>query len=274
MRATARGFPASRGPLSWTWTINIISLMVLIVSSWSCEKAGPGRTMCPDGELSPRNRHPRGERRQLVLRSPRTFNLASEIGQGPFQGVLSRTDRFARGLECGLLREDDAGQAMPSQLVFDDGPKQMSFHRVGANVRTADDGRVDQAARNDPGPTWDPLVRAAIRDELPERLSRDMTDSLQPLLDSIFIQLQLALRLVHGVERLPRLRNRRIAQVDVASMEDGRRRYGTRNDCGGSPPGLDAESQRHVRHRGRINGRRKKMRDEQGLSGSTESPLG
>src|SRR5207249_238332 len=74
--------------------------------------------------------------------------------------------------------------------------------------------------------------------------------------------------------RRPRRRNRRIAQVDVASMEDGRRRYGTRNDCGGSPPGLDAESQRHVRHRGRINGRRKKMRDEQGLSGSTESPLG
>jgi len=230
--------------------------------------------MCSDGELSLRNRHPPGKGRQLFLRSPRTFNLTSEIGQASFQRVLWRTDRFARGLEGGLLGEDDAGQAMRSQLVLNDGPKQMSFHRVGANVRTADGRRVDEAARNDTGPIWGPPVHAAIRYELPERLSRDMTDHLQPLLDSIFVQLQLALRLVHGVERLPRLRNRRIAQVDVASMEDGRRRYGTRNDCGGSPPGLDAESQRHVRHRGRINGRRKKMRDEQGLSGSKESPLG
>src|SRR5713226_6836016 len=122
--------------------------MVLIVSPWRCEKAGPGGTMCSDGELSPRNRHPRGECRQLFLRSPRTFNLASEIGQGPFQGVLSRTDRFARGLEGGLLGEDDAGQVTRSQLVLDDGPKQMSFHRVGANVRTADGRWIDQAARN------------------------------------------------------------------------------------------------------------------------------
>src|SRR2546425_5576661 len=85
--------------------------------------------MCSDDELSPRNRHPPGKGRQLLLRSPRTFNLASEIGQGPFQGVFSRTDRFARGLEGNLLREDDAGQGVRSQLVFNNGPKQMSFHR-------------------------------------------------------------------------------------------------------------------------------------------------
>src|SRR2546422_10249369 len=119
--------------------------------------------MCSDDELSPRNRHPPGKGRQLLLRSPRTFTLASEIGQGPFHGVFSRTDRFARGLEGNLLREDDAGQAMRSQPVVDDGSKQLSFHRVGANVRTADGRRVDQAARNDPGPSWGPLVRAAIR---------------------------------------------------------------------------------------------------------------
>src|SRR5207245_3684023 len=102
---------------------------------------------------------------------------------------------------------------------------------------------------------------------------RDVTDDLHALIDSILVQLQLALRVVNGVERLPRLRNRRVAQIDVASMEDGRRGRRTRNDGGGGPPGLDAESQRHVRHRGRIDERRTKVRGKQGLSGSIESPL-
>src|SRR3989449_11350653 len=150
-------------------------------------KSGPVGAMCSDDELSPRNRHPRGECRQLILRSPRTFNLTSEIGQGLFQSVLRRTDRFARGLEGRLLREDDAGQTKRPQLIFNGGPKQVSFHGVGANVRTADGRRVDEAARNDPGPIWGPPVHAAFRYELPERLSRDMTDHLQPLLDSIFV---------------------------------------------------------------------------------------
>src|SRR2546422_9736954 len=150
-------------------------------------KSGPVGAMCSDDELSPRNRHPRGECRQLILRSPRTFNLTSEIGQGLFQSVLRRTDRFARGLKGGLLGEDDAGQAMRSQFVFNDGPKQMSFHRVGANVRTADGRRVDEAARNDTGPIWGPPVHTAIRYELPHRQSPDITDHLQPLLDSIFV---------------------------------------------------------------------------------------
>src|SRR3989442_12950969 len=104
--------------------------------------------MCSDDELSPRNRHPPGKGRQLFLRSPWTFNLASEIGQGPLQVVLSRTDRFARGLECGLLREDNAGQGVRSQLVFNNGPTQMSFHRVCASVRAADVIRFVQVARN------------------------------------------------------------------------------------------------------------------------------
>jgi len=54
---------------------------------------------------------------------------------------------------------------MRSQLVFDDGPKQLSFQSVGPNVRTADDRRVDQAARNDPGTMRGRSARAAIRQE-------------------------------------------------------------------------------------------------------------
>src|SRR3989449_8878925 len=138
-----------------------------LIASCGRHESGPVRAMCSDGELSLRNRHPPGKGRQLFLRSPQTFNLTSGIGQASFQRVLWRTDRFARGLEGGLLGEDDAGQAMRSQLVFNDGSKQGSFHGVGANVRTADSRRSDEAARKDSGPIWGPPVHAAFRYELP-----------------------------------------------------------------------------------------------------------
>src|SRR2546430_14950146 len=144
-----------------------MSLMELIASSGGHESA-PVRAMCPDCELSLRTRPPPGKGRQLFLLSPRTFNLTSEMGQASFQRVLWRTDRFARGLEGGLLGEDDAGQAMRSQLVLNDGPKQMSFHRVGANARTEDGRRIDEAAGGDAGAIWGPPVHAGIRHEIPE----------------------------------------------------------------------------------------------------------
>jgi len=51
-----------------------------------------------------------------------------------------------------------------------------------------------------------------------------VTDDLQTLLDSIFILFQLALALVDRMERLPGLGDRWVAEVDVSSVEDGRRR--------------------------------------------------
>jgi len=90
-----------------------------------------------------------------------------------------------------------------AQRVLNGGPKEPPFHRVGANVRTADDRRVDQTARHDSGAMRSPPVRAAIRQEFSNGPTRDMTDDLQPLLDSIFVRFQVALRIIDCVERLP-----------------------------------------------------------------------
>jgi len=221
--------------------------------------------------LAARKRDPRGERCEFFVPSPWTFHTASKIGQRPLDDSLWGMDHLTGSGEGGFLPEDQPRQRVVAQRVLNGGPKEPPFHRVGANVRTADGRRVDQTARHDSGAIRGPPVRAAIRQEVSNGPAGDMTDDVQPLLDSVFVRFQVALRIIDRVERLPGLGDRRIAQLDPARMKDARGRRRAREHHGGGPPGLNPESHRRLRHHGRIDERRKKLRDKQGLSRPSES---